>query len=376
MKKVLLLTNTIAPYRIPVLNKIEENNDYDLTVWYLEEREKNREWNIDKGSINYKYECLNGYHMYIRKLDMGIHINFGLLIKLIRLSPDIIITSGYDTFGYWTALLYCKLFRRKYVVWWGSTLKSSIIKNRITTGIRKFFFRNADSFITYGTDATDCLVHYGVPLSKIVTGYNTVDIKSFYEKYKKYKKYKKNDNNDEQYKLLFIGQLIPRKGLEELLLALVELKDLNWKLNIIGSGPEEGKLKKYVEKSNLSGKVTFCGYKQKEEIYDYLLTNDCLVFPSLREVWGLVVNEAIATNIFVASSIYAGATRDIIVNKENGIIIDPYNKSQLVTSLEWCINNTRKMRINRIKTPLTILKKIHPYNYANSVIEAIKIADK
>ncbi|MED4060191.1 glycosyltransferase family 4 protein [Priestia megaterium] len=373
MNKVLLLTNTIAPYRIPVLNKINENVNIAFKVWYLEEREKNRDWKINHKEIKYHYNCLPGIHAYVRRLDMGIHLNFGLFFKLIKESPDTVITSGYDALGYWTALVYCKLFRKKYVVWWGSTLNSSVVKNSLVNRIRKFFFKRVDSFITYGSEATACLTYYGVSFEKIVTGYNTVDISYFYKKANTTGLNEKIEGKP--FKFLFIGQLIPRKGIKELLESLSLIRDLNWEIDIVGSGPEEVALKKIVESHRLANKVYFRGYQQKENLTGYLEKSDCLVFPSKREVWGLVVNEALATNTFVASSKYAGCTRDIIEDKKNGIIIDPNDIKEMSIKLKWCIENVDNSD-QRIRTSLNILRKIHPRYYAKSVVRAIENATK
>lgn len=371
MIKTLLLTNTIAPYRIPVLNKMNEEQDIDLTVWYLEEREKNRNWNINHKEIQYKYECLPGVHTFIQRMDMGVHLNPGLFMKLVKLNPDVIITSGYDAVGYWSALLYAKLFRKKFIVWWGSTLESSRVKNKLVNLVRKFFFASANAFITYGTASTQCLEHYGVSKGKIITGYNTVDVKFFHARFKEEKQKKQSTHDSLQ--LLYIGQLIQRKGLTEVINALQKVPHENWELKIVGSGPEEASFRKLVEECGLSNKISFEGYKQKEELISYLIDADCLVFPSLIEVWGLVVNEALATRTFVIASQYAGATRDIIVNKVNGIVIDPLDEQNLVQSFSWVCENKEYLQHNW-KLNFGIWRKIHPYSYARSVKLAIKKA--
>lgn len=367
LKKVLVLTNTIAPYRIPVLNKFNNNKDIDLEVWYLEEREKNRQWKFDYSEIQYKFECLKGVHGYIQKMDMGIHFNPGLLWKMIKLNPSIVVTSGYDAIGYWTALLYCKLFRKKYVVWWGSTLKSSRVQNKWINNLRKLFFKNVDSFVTYGSDATECLIHYKVDESKIVTGYNTVDIGYFYKKVKSVKP----KLNKENVQLLFIGQLIPRKGLNNIIECLEKIDNKDWELTVVGSGPDEEYLKQKLASSSINDKVIFTGYKQKEEVLDLLIKSDCLLFPSIIEVWGLVVNEAISTNTFVLSSIYAGATRDLIIDEVNGLKFDPLNEHDIVKSLNWVIENKEHVRKYK-RLPLGLWRRIHPYTYAKALELAIK----
>ncbi|OCT10706.1 hypothetical protein A8709_22990 [Paenibacillus pectinilyticus] len=371
MIKVLLLTNTIAPYRIPVLNKINDE-EIDLTVWYLEEREKNREWEIDYQEIQYKHFCLPGMHSYIQSLDMGLHLNPGLFLRLLKFKPDVIITSGYDAVGYWVALLYAKVFRKKFMVWWGSTLESSRVKNSLVNFLRRLFFSKANAFVTYGSAATECLIHYGVDKRKIITGYNTVDVKSYYKKYLVHNKENESPSS-EIIQMLFIGQLIKRKGLSEVINALAKIPNKNWVLKIVGSGPEEDQYKEQVAMNGLDNHISFEGYKQKEELIPYLIKADCLVFPSLIEVWGLVVNEALATRTFVIASKFAGATRDIIVDKVNGIVIDPTDECNLVESLSWVCNN--KEYINSVwKLNFGLWRKIHPFSYARSVALAIKHA--
>lgn len=107
-----MIAYQIAPYRIPVYNTIDASEDIDLTVWFLEEKEANREWNIDYQDMRFRYSCLRGFHLFIQRMDFGVHINPGLFFKLVRLNPDVIITTSYDAIGYWVSLFYAKLFRK------------------------------------------------------------------------------------------------------------------------------------------------------------------------------------------------------------------------------------------------------------------------
>lgn len=372
MMKTLLLTNTIAPYRIPVLNKLKENDEVELTVWYLEEREKNRQWNVNHNEIEYDYECLPGLHTYIQKLDMGVHVNPGIFVKLVKQNPDVIITSGYDALGYWSALIYSKLFRKKFIVWWGSTLESSRVQNPIVNYIRKVFFKSAHSFVTYGSESAKCLKHYGVYEKKIAVGYNTVDIRYFRNKYIDYL-LNKDLIATTNVKLLFIGQLIERKGLVQIIDALQQLNNSSWELKIVGSGPDEEKLKQRVRDAGLEAQIHFEGYKQKEDLINYLIQSDCLIFPSLIEVWGLVVNEALVTNTFVLASKYAGATKDIIIDKHNGIVIDPLDQNDLLHAFKWVMDNQEYVKSER-RLNFGLWRRLHPYSYARAVAIAIKKA--
>ncbi|PQP91218.1 hypothetical protein CPT76_01375 [Paenibacillus sp. AR247] len=266
------------------------------------------------------------------------------------------------------------MFRKKFIVWWGSTLESSRVNNGLVNRARKLFFHSADAFITYGTESANCLKHYGVEQEKIVVGYNTVDIRFFRNKYKEYINRADSDyKKQNKLKLLFIGQLIERKGLVQIIDALNLLGDSSWELKIVGSGPDEQKLAQRVKNYGLQSQIHFEGYKQKEELTDYLIQSDCLLFPSLIEVWGLVVNEALATNTFVLASKYAGATKDIIINQQNGLIIDPLDVNDLLQAFRWLMDHQDYVR-SRWKMSFQLWRKLHPHSYAKAVSEAIKTA--
>ncbi|SET99821.1 glycosyltransferase [Paenibacillus sp. NFR01] len=372
MIKTLLIAYQIAPYRIPVYNTIDASEEIDLTVWFLEEKEGNREWNIDYEEMRFRYTCLRGFHWFIRRMDFGLHINPGIFFKLVRANPDVIITTSYDAIAFWESLIYAKLFRKKFVVWWGSTLESSRVRNRLMHAVRGLFFRSADAFVTYGSDSARCLTHYGIPEEKMAVGFNTVDVRYYYRKSAGLPKPK----NDGQLNLLFIGQLIKRKGLEETLLSLARLnRPSGWRLSIVGTGPDERKLRELVHEHGMDDKVFFEGYKQKEELTAYLTAADCLLVPSLIEVWGLVVNEALVSGTFVLASKYAGVTSDLIVDKENGIIADPLDPDSMDAALGWLFDNVAYLKSNR-KIKLSQWKKLHPRTYANSVVRAIRLATR
>lgn len=156
---------------------------------------------------------------------------------------------------------------------------------------------------------------------------------------------------------------------------MARLNHENWRLRIIGTGPDEKKLKEMVRRYGMEEKVLFEGYKQKEELTGYLAAADCLLVPSLIEVWGLVVNEALVSNTFVLASKYAGVTSDLIVDKENGIIADPLDPDSMDEAMQWLFDNVSYLKADR-KIKLSMWKKLHPTTYAKSVVRAIRMASR
>ena len=117
--------------------------------------------------------------------------------------------------------------------------------------------------------------------------------------------------------LIFIGQLIHRKGVDLLLKALKEIEDLQWHLKIIGDGKKRRELEFLCGKLNLSKKISFLGSLEHAKAMQVLSDSNLLVLPSRWDGWGAVVNEALMRAVPVVCSDRCGAA-DLIVDKKLG----------------------------------------------------------
>lgn len=108
--------------------------------------------------------------------------------------------------------------------------------------------------------------------------------------------------------LLFVGRMMWYKNIQIILDSCKLLKDKgrDFRMIIIGMGPEENTIKKYTKKLGLNDKVIFTGQLlDRYELQIYYGTADLLVFPSTFDTNGLVVREAAASatpTIVVANS--------------------------------------------------------------------------
>lgn len=350
--KTTIITNMPTPYRLPLWKAF--SHLVDLNVICISAMEKNRHWKIEADDY---ITILKSYHFYFHKRDWPLHFSFpfALLIKLVRENPSVVIVTGYDSLQYWEALLYAKIFGKKTVLWSGSTLLSSRSKNKYINQLKSFFIRRFDTYYTYGSQATEYLIHHGADRDSVVTGTNTVDTGYF-------KQHTTNEMPDRKMlKFLYVGQLLERKGLENTLKAFGTLDRNDWSLAVIGKGPDEEKLKQLVSDLHLQSNVHFLGYKQKEEILGYFSDSHILIMPSYLEVWGLVLNEALASGLFCLSSKYAGATFDLIEEGENGYIIDPLDIDDIVHKIQKTFNvsfDKQKIKNDFIVSPENEAEKL------------------
>ena len=377
IKKTLFITNIISPYRIPLFNTISERGNFYFKVVALAEREKNREWELSENKIKFDYQILPGWHWFIwrKKKEITIHLNRGVFKALLKYKPDVIITSGYDDLAYWQAFLYCKIYRKKFILWNSTTLLSVGSIKGIRGRLKKIIIKGADKYIAYGTKAKKYLEYFGAESNKIYTSTNTVDMEYFRSKVEEYRNedgFKMERKQYPKYLLLHIGQLIKRKGLSQVLKALECLKDSEIGLLIVGSGPEESSLKEFCKEKKLNN-VFFEEFQQQDELAKYYALADIFILPSFEEVWGLVVNEALASGLYVLSSKYAGASYDLIKEGWNGEIFEPGNVDEITELIKKTKDEIKNIREKRNDISQHACREFSIDNSARGFIEAISV---
>jgi len=376
IKKTLFITNIISPYCIPLFNAISEKGNFCFKVVALAEREKNREWELSENKIKFDYQILPGWHWFIwgKKKEIAIHLNRGVFRVILEYKPDVIITSGYDDLAYWQAFLYCKIFGKKFILWNGTTLLSTGSIKGIRGRLKKIIICGTDRYIAYGTKAKEYLEYFEAEGDKIYTDTNTVDMEYFQSRVKECR------NKDSflikrkqfpKYLLLFVGQLIKRKGILQILKALECLKDSEIGLLIVGSGPEKSSLRDFCKEKKLNN-VFFEGFHQQDELPKYYALADVFVLSSFEEVWGLVVNEALASGLYVLSSKYAGASYDLIKNGWNGDIFDPNNIKEMTGLIKWIKENIEDIRKRRDDISKHACKNFNIKQSAQAFIKTIE----
>lgn len=134
------------------------------------------------------------------------------------------------------------------------------------------------------------------------------------------------------YRLLFVGQMRPYKGLNVLLEAV---RGLDTKLSVVGDGPYRACYEAYAKRLGLSN-VNFYGGVEDDVLRHFYLSSDVLVLPSIcaNEAFGLVTLEAASAGCAVVASDLPGV-RDIV--QEFGMLVrpnDPDNLRDALTALK------------------------------------------
>ncbi len=121
-------------------------------------------------------------------------------------------------------------------------------------------------------------------------------------------------------RLLFVGRLVPAKGLPILLEALAKVEGAV--LDVIGDGPDRKMLEEKARSLNLAHRVTFLGYQSQAQVRALLKQADVFVLSSFAEGLPVVLMEAMAAGIPVVATRIAGIP-ELIYDEENGLLVSP-----------------------------------------------------
>jgi glycosyltransferase involved in cell wall biosynthesis len=138
--------------------------------------------------------------------------------------------------------------------------------------------------------------------------------------------------------VLFIGQLVPIKGIDVLIDAWGELRHRgvickNDLLVLLGEGPERKRLEQQIQTTGVGDTVRLTGALSQSEVASWVAAANVLCLPSRNEGTPNVIVEALASGVPVVASAVGGVP-DLIKTGENGFTVPPEDPRALSAALE------------------------------------------
>lgn len=152
---------------------------------------------------------------------------------------------------------------------------------------------------------------------------------------------------DAQVRILFLGRVGERKGVPELIEALGALpREGGWRAIIAGDGDLDQSLARIAD-LGLQDKVTMPGWVGPEDVARLLAASDILVLPSYDENLPMSVIEAMANGLAVVAT-PVGATEEIVVDGQTGLLVQPGDIPGLTTALSRLLDDPAlRMRLGQ-----------------------------
>ena len=306
--RLLCVSNGPLPYHTPILNRVAELAD--LRVVYMSKGHPLNSfsdlWGVEPA---FEHSFYSSVSLTLPAADFRTQISVGASRLVAQHDPDVVFFSSWGPLT-WEPVVWAKFARRGTLMWAESTATSGLARGHVSNAIRRAVTGLVDSFVTNGSLATAYLRELGVSDERIVT--------SRLPSYLPVTSSRSGTSPAPAY--LFVGRLIPLKrpgdGLAAFRQVAAHLPEAT--LTFVGDGPLEQELRELAQ--GLGSAVSFSGRLEGRELTDAYSAADVLVLPAEREVWGLVVNEALASGLYVVATERVGSAHDLL-SKSSGEVV-------------------------------------------------------
>lgn len=344
--KILFYTNIPSPYRVAFFNELGKY--CELTVLFEMDRSVER----DASWREYKFDNFRGIILKGIRIKTDSAFCPGIIRFLRKNKYDqIVITQLSSITAIW-AVMYLHLRGIRYCYEGDGGFIGNV--KGIKAKIKRFIIGNAVYCFSTSRAFDEYCIAYGAEKEKIYR----YPLTSVYERDilprpltgEEKAEYKKNLGMEEERVILSVGQFIPRKGFD-LLIEMSRFLSPDIGVYIVGgqAAPEYLEMK---EKWDLK-RVHFLNFMRKEQIANYYKAADLFVFPTREDIWGLVVNEALANGLPVVSTNRCVAAMEMIELGENGYIVAVDDVAEMQNAVEAILNSKElqeKMKWQALKT--------------------------
>jgi glycosyltransferase involved in cell wall biosynthesis len=312
------------PYDTPVLNHLSRLAP--LHVIYMSPGHSQYGFaNLWGESPQFSYTVRRSGSVNLRRLDLWAQFSPGVSLALQHRDPDVVLLKSWNMSAI-EPLLWKTVMRRKCVMWSESTSFSGVFRGRISNAVRALMLARVDAFVSNGTMATRYLHELGVPPDHIVTSCLASPLADSAIASRAFAAPVQGGADGPRF--LFVGRLTPRKRPLELIHAfsrvVVDVPAAH--LAIVGDGPLMAEVA--AAASRLGESVSLLGRCEGDALAAVYQEADILVVPSVREVWGLVVNEALAHGLHVIATDQVSSALDL-VDASSGTIVPADDLSAL-----------------------------------------------
>lgn len=347
MKRILVLSSFPAPYRVDVFKGLSKYYKLDVFFSAMSDQDRNHDYFIKKDT--FQYYILTSHEDYI------------IFKRCVKNLQSYIFVLAYDWYLPYALKVEEKCIKHKipyYINCDGAFLPNSFtLKDRMKKLIKKRYISHAQKCLASGKHAAEYFKYHGASRENIVfhnfSSLHKCDIeKTVINEQNKALIRKELGLLESKKTVLSIGQFIPRKGFD-ILLNIWDQFDYSCQLVIIGGGIEKEKYKEIIQSKKYKN-VHLLEYKPQDIIFKYYLAADVFVLPTREDIWGLVINEAMAHGLPVISTGKCIAACELVQNKINGYIV-PINDSKALSNALSNIwhDNLKEIgtnNINKIKT--------------------------
>lgn len=375
--KIALITNIPSPYRIPLFERLAEKTD--IFIYFMALSERRRGWK-PKVYQGFTYKILPdfaiGFQNKATQESFSFHTNPTLAFELLKRPYDVMIIGGFASLSTYVAFLVSKIKRKPVILWIGNTLQDEpSTLRKIALPLIKLLMKFSNAFVAYGTRSKEYVMSFGIPPEKIFIAVNVGNVDFFMKESERLKRQKEAIKRQLEIKsnkvILYVGQLIERKGVKYLVEAFTKLKgeEKGAGLVLVGDGPQREEL---MRRCHGVDDIHVTKIVQPEDLPPYYAIADVFVLPSLYDRFGIVVSEAMASGLPIVATEKVGASVDLIRDGVNGYVVKDGDVDGLYEALRKILKDPELSKRKGENSRRMIEKEFNLDKTAQGFIEAIE----
>lgn len=328
--RLLVIATHPVQYHAPLFRALARRTDIDLTVGFLDLPDAARQGVGFGRAFAWDIPLLDGYHwiQFDAKVQPGARSQrfdgrtlVDARAQLRRLTPDVVLVTGWNQLGLLQAWLAARLEGMPLVVRGESNVKRR--RPAWKRWAHRLLLSMPNAYVAIGKSNRDFYLTSGVPPGRIVEGPYFVDNADIATRALAYDRDSIRADHGIDPKaccVLFAGKFEPKKRPADLIAAVTAAHGAGAApihLLMVGSGELDIALRAQAEEAGIA--VTWAGFLNQSAIPGAYRAADVLVLPSDHgETWGLVCNEAAACGVPAIVGDQVGCAGDLVVDGDTG----------------------------------------------------------
>ncbi|MDE0776518.1 MAG: glycosyltransferase [Nocardioides sp.] len=295
-----------SPYFVERLTALSAIDHLDVHGIFNSERNADRSWNVDPETWGF-----DGH--WADRTRVGLY-DASRLVKSLR--PDLLV-SLYGEPSFAINGPRSALHSRRWAIRVVPTFDAWESRHPLKEATKKALGRIVDGAKVPGPDGRAYAARMGVSPGRICEVQQSVPVEHFRSGGTRSTARHRLGIPESEFVFVYVGRLWEGKGLGTLLEASQRVSSSRpWSLLVVGDGPMEGDLRR---RDDLPLRLT--GFVQRPELPAVLAAADCLVFPTMGDPFGLVVEECMAAGMPVIASDQMGDARRRVEDTDAGLIV-------------------------------------------------------
>ncbi|HLA82646.1 MAG TPA: glycosyltransferase family 4 protein [Thermoleophilia bacterium] len=320
MTSALFVTNFCPHYHVRLFELLGQR--LDITFLFVS---RGREWYWDPRhgvrTGEFKHEYL------AQPRGNPALVGYRLINRLWSTRPRVIICALSGRFSLAATYLSARIRRLPFVLWTGLWMHPQTVVHRLSFPVLRHLYRHSTAVVVYGKHVKEYLAGLNVDPARIFVAPHALD-NDLYDRMvdpATLESLRVEYGLSGRSVILFVGRLTAVKGLPILIEAASQLRDLAPVVVFVGEGEMRAELERQAAEAGVD--TRFVGYVTTGELYRFYALANVFVLPSVtvkqgRELWGLVINEAMNQGVPVVATDSVGAIRGGLVRHgETGLVV-------------------------------------------------------